>query len=166
MEIKPLQLHDLIQESLVFVQKNYQSKEELFEDVYQSAFNQGYVRKDFLERVQAREEEFPTGIQLETIGAAIPHTDSECVLQEFVAVITNETAVAFQQMDDKNQVTQAKIVFLLGLNQPHTQLSMLQTLMSLMQNQTHLTELLSSREKREVIDYIAGLNSKQEKGNL
>ncbi|MGM0219167.1 PTS sugar transporter subunit IIA [Enterococcus sp. AZ126] len=162
MKVRQLELNDLVQESLLFLQKDYQSKEELFEDVYQSTFKQGLVREDFLQRVQAREEEYPTGIQLETIGAAIPHTDSECVLHEFVAIITNKKPIEFQRMDDKNQTTQAKIIFLLGLNQPHTQLSMLQTLMGLMQNQTHLDRLLNSTEKKEVIDYIAELNNKEE----
>lgn len=61
-----------------------------FEQVYEQALELGWVRSDFLERIKQREEIFPTGIQLEKYGAAIPHTDAECIFTEFVAVITNK----------------------------------------------------------------------------
>lgn len=63
----------------------------------------GWVRQDFLERIEQREATFPTGLQLETFGAAIPHTDAECILTEFVAVVTNKQPVTFTSMEDINQ---------------------------------------------------------------
>lgn len=154
MEVKPLRLNEYITESMIFIGRDYSSQDELFEEVYQQAFLEGYVRQDFFDRICAREEEFPTGIQLEDFGVAIPHTDAECVYKEFVAVITNRSPVQFLQMDDKNQTTDAKIVFVLGLNQPHTQLEMLQTLMRLMQDKPYLKKLIACQEKTEIIELM------------
>jgi hypothetical protein len=48
--------------------------------------------------------------------AAIPHTDAECVREEFVAVITMQEPVTFYSMEDNTQQVKAQIIFVLGLN--------------------------------------------------
>ena len=101
-----------------------------------------------------REKEFPTGIQLMNFGAAIPHTDAECVLEEFVAVITMQEPVAFHSMEDNTKQVKAQIIFVLGLNQPHAQLEMLQSLMGLLQNETILSELLLATSENELVTAI------------
>lgn len=139
---------------LIFVQEVYESRDELLEQVYQRAFDLGWVREDFLARIKEREETFPTGIQLENLGAAIPHTDSECVLKEFVAVVTNNRPVVFNSMEDNTVQVKTDIVFVLGLNQPHAQLEMLQSLMGLLQNETLLSEMLLASTEGSLLEVI------------
>ena len=147
-------LSSYVKEPLVFAQENFSSQAEVFEQVAQKALDLGWVREDFLERIKSREETFPTGIQLMNFGAAIPHTDAECVLEEFVAVITLQDPVVFYSMEDNSQQVKAQIVFVLGLNQPHAQLEMLQSLMGLLQNETVLSELLLATTENELINTI------------
>jgi PTS system galactitol-specific IIA component len=87
-------------------------------------------------------------------GAAIPHTDAECVREEFVAVITMQEPVTFYSMEDNTQQVKAQIIFVLGLNQPHAQLEMLQSLMGLLQNETVLSELLLATTENELVTTI------------
>lgn len=136
---------------LIFVQGNFSSPVEIFEQVYEQALELGWVRSDFLERIKQREEIFPTGIQLEKYGAAIPHTDAECILTEFVAVITNKKPVQFTSMEDRDKKVTTDIVFILGLNQPQAQLEMLQSLMGLLQNDNILEEVLASKDSEQLI---------------
>ncbi len=143
-----------VKEPLVFTQENYFSQDELFEQVTQKATDLGWVREDFLERIKKREATFPTGIQLVHYGAAIPHTDAECVQEEFVAIVTLQDPVVFQSMEDSNQEVKAQIIFVLGLNQPHAQLEMLQSLMGLLQNESLLAELLLATTPSELIEII------------
>ena len=147
-------LSSYVKEPLVFTQDNCSSQTEVFEQVAQKALDLGWVREDFLERIKSREETFPTGIQLMNFGAAIPHTDTECVLEEFVAVITLQDPVVFYSMEDNSMQVKAQIVFVLGLNQPHAQLEMLQSLMGLLQNETVLSELLLATTENELISTI------------
>lgn len=147
-------LSSYVKDPLVFAQENFSSREELFEQVAQKASDLGWVREDFLDRIRTREETFPTGIQLMSMGAAIPHTDAECILEEFVAVITLQDSVVFQSMEDNNQQVKAQIVFVLGLNQPHAQLEMLQSLMGLLQNESALSELLLANTATELVSAI------------
>lgn len=147
-------LSSYVKAPLVFTQENFSSRDELFEQIAAKASDLGWVREDFLERIKKREETFPTGIQLVNFGAAIPHTDAECILEEFVAVITLQDPVSFYSMEDNNQQVKAQIVFVLGLNQPHAQLEMLQSLMGFLQNEAVLSELLLATTENELITII------------
>lgn len=149
-----IQLANYISEALIFVNPAYKTSDDLFEGVAAKALQLGKVREDFLPRVKEREATFPTGIQLEKIGVAIPHTDAECVLDEFVAVVVNKEPIEFKSMEDINQSVEASIVFVLGLNQPHAQLEMLQSLMGLLQNDAILSEIQAATSSNDVITIV------------
>lgn len=147
-------LTSYLQESLILVQKAFSSKEELFKQITKIALEKDFIREDFLERIEDREKKFPTGIQLATCGVAIPHTDAECILNEFIAIVTLRDAIEFYSMEDNEQSIQVKIVFVLGLNQPHAQLDMLQSLVALLQNEQFLTNLCLADSKNELLENI------------
>ncbi|MGT2753752.1 PTS sugar transporter subunit IIA [Streptococcus ovis] len=149
-----IKLSNYLTDKLIFTQDQYANSGELFQAVYDVALVEGRVREDFLTRVKEREATFPTGIQLENLGVAIPHTDAECVLEEFVAVVVNREPVAFQSMEDINVTVLARLVFVLGLNQPHAQLEMLQSLMGLLQNEELLKEILAATSSDDVITIV------------
>lgn len=149
-----IKLSNYLTEKLIFTQNQYASSSDLFQAVYDVALKADYVREDFLDRVKEREATFPTGIQLENLGVAIPHTDAECVLEEFVAVVVNREPVAFQSMEDITVTVPASLVFVLGLNQPHAQLEMLQSLMGLLQNEELLKELLAATSAEDVLTIV------------
>lgn len=153
-----IKLANYISEPLIFIEDSLASSDALFDKVSEKAFDLGKVREDFLPRVKERERTFPTGIQLENIGVAIPHTDAECVLDEFVAVVVNKEPVEFKSMEDLNQSVAAKIVFVLGLNQPHAQLEMLQSLMGLLQNDDILKEIQAATSAADVLTIVTNNN--------
>ncbi|WP_368296625.1 PTS sugar transporter subunit IIA, partial [Lactiplantibacillus plantarum] len=110
----------------------------------------------FLPKIIKRESTFPTGLQLEHRGVAIPHTDADTINKEFVAVVVNDAPIAFSRMDDPEQKVDAKLVFVLGLNKPHAQLEMLQALMGIIQDDS----LVNSLENAENFNQIHQLLSK------
>lgn len=156
--VDSVKLANYISEPLIFVNKSFQTSDELFEGVFAKSFQLGNVREDFLPRVKERERTYPTGIQLEHLGVAIPHTDAECILDEFVAVVVNKEPIEFKSMEDIHQVVAASIVFVLGLNQPHAQLEMLQSLMGLLQNADILNELQTAASAKEIVTIIKNNN--------
>ncbi|KFN93674.1 PTS system galactitol-specific IIA component [Tetragenococcus muriaticus PMC-11-5] len=139
---------EYLQYSPILLGEQYQNKKEVFTAVYNLAKQKGWVTKDFGKKILEREEIYPTGIDQGTFGIAIPHTDPEWVKEEFITLLVPERPVLFQRMDDKEQEVQVDFIFILGLNQPHEQLAMLQNLMQLIQN-TALLENLYKQTKRE-----------------
>lgn len=53
-------------------------------------------------------------------------------------------------MDDPNEEVEAKVVFVLGLNQPHQQLEMLQSLMAFIQDNGKLEKLEAAQTVDDV----------------
>lgn len=147
-----------LKKDLLFVQSEFSTKEALFKAVNQEAEQLGYVTAHFLTKLEDRERQFPTGIPLEQIGAAIPHTDADCITTEFIAVVTTKEPVVFKSMEDGQSDVPASIIFVLGLNQPHAQLEMLQSLMGVLQNQQLLDQLLKASDKETFFKIITENN--------
>lgn len=153
-----IKLANYLSEPLIFTQESFKTSDDLFEGVSARVLQLRKVREDFLPRVKERERIFPTGIQLANTGVAIPHTDAECVLEEFVAVVVNNVPIEFRSMEDINQAVEASIVFVLGLNQAHDQLEMLQSLMGLLQNAAILSEIQAATSAKDVLTIVKNNN--------
>ena len=148
-----LKLEDYIRPELIFVHENFHSSKDMFETIYKKAFELGYVHDTFFNKIIEREKNFPTGLQLEKMGIAIPHTDAECIKKEFVAIVTTEP-ISFVSMEDFNQSVAAEIAFVLGLKEPHAQLEMLQSLMSLLQNSELLAQIRNAPSADGIITIV------------
>lgn len=145
---------DYLEKAPVILNESYQDKEAVIADVNKILVAADWVTPDFAEKVLAREKDFPTGIDQGNFGIAIPHTDAECVTKEFIALVIPKAPVLFQQMDDNRKTVAADFVFVLGLNQPHEQLTMLQSLMKLIQNTELLKELAEQRDKANIMELL------------
>lgn len=153
-----VKLSDFLYEELIFTNKTFLSSEAVFEEFYDNALSKGYVTETFLEKIKEREQTFPTGIALTDYNVAIPHTDPECIKKEFVAIYTLEKPVKFSRMDDPIQQVDVDLIFILGLNQPHTQLEMLQCLMGVIQDR-ELIQQLKNCEATQLMEQIKKLDN-------
>ncbi|QVI34609.1 PTS sugar transporter subunit IIA [Lacticaseibacillus chiayiensis] len=151
---KTVKVSDFLNDKLIFLNQTFKSADELFDKVAEFAERSQMVNESFLPKIKEREATFPTGLELEDRGVAIPHTDADTIKQEFVAVITNKDGIPFKRMDDPNQLVSAKIVFVLGLNQPHAQLEMLQALMSVIQDRSVLDQIQSATSANEIKEIL------------
>ncbi|GEQ48328.1 PTS sugar transporter subunit IIA [Tetragenococcus koreensis] len=145
---------DYLEHSPILLGESYQDKKEVFAAVHKMVFESGWVTKDFAKKILEREETFPTGIDQGDFGVAIPHTDPEWVKEEFIALIIPNHPVLFQRMDDIEQDVPADFIFILGLNQPHEQLAMLQNLMQLIQNTELLKSLYQERNRVDILSLL------------
>lgn len=145
-----LKVSDYLREPLILLNTNFNSTDELFNGVNDIAFAEGFVTDQFLPKIKAREATFPTGLQLEDRGVAIPHTDADTINKEFVAVVVNQQPISFKRMDDPDSTTPVKVAFVLGLNQPHAQLEMLQSLMGIIQDSSILDKLEAATDQKDI----------------
>ncbi|KAF0425964.1 PTS sugar transporter subunit IIA [Pediococcus acidilactici] len=110
-------------------------------------YTSNVVTTQFKDAVLKREQHFPTGLQTETVGVAIPHTDADKVLVPQIGFMRLKEPVIFKQMGDNADVS-VKFIFMLALKKSEEQLTMLQNLMLLFQNQQVIKEIeqVSSKE--------------------
>ena len=93
------------------------------------------VAKDsFYDGLISREKEFPTGLSLNNICVAIPHTDIEHVNRTQVGFMSLDTPVEFVEMGTDDKLISVKLIFMLALKEAHQQLEMLTKLMDVFQN--------------------------------
>lgn len=115
----------------------------------------GYCKPMFTEAVIHRERLYPTGIQLERIGVAIPHADSEFVIKEAVGFAILEEPVCFQQMGgtpDEEPLAVSMVIMLASMGRDH--IDLLQCIVSLLQDNVVLDRLLKATEENEMIQII------------
>lgn len=133
----------MIDEELIFPQLDLKNSDEIISFLAEKLEKAGRVKPSFEQAVKDREKKFPTGLPSGEIAVAIPHTDVEHVNEASLVFATLKSPIKFQNMADKNQSLPVSFVVMLAMKEPHSQVTMLQSLMQLFQNQDHLKELLS-----------------------
>ena len=149
-----MQLKEYFKKELVFYDLSVADKGEFFTILSQKACSLGKVTDEFEVNVKKREDNFPTGTQLEDFAVAIPHTDAEYVKEEFIAVAVFKEPVKFSSMEDASAILDVRAAFMLGLNQPHSQLEVLTELMGIFQNKETMAKIINSSSKEELENII------------
>ncbi|GEK59619.1 PTS sugar transporter subunit IIA [Marinococcus halophilus] len=126
------------------------SKEEVLRMMAQNLVSNELVKQSFVEAVVQRENEYATGLPTGDIAVAIPHTDVEHVQRKAISVGILRDPVDFIVMGDDKETVPVKIVFMLAMDEAHSQLKLLQQLMQVFQDQNVLKELSSTSDKKQI----------------
>ncbi|MBO0958681.1 PTS sugar transporter subunit IIA [Neobacillus sp. MM2021_6] len=105
------------------------------------------VSASFEEGIIKREETFPTGLAVEPYGVAIPHTDADKVFTPQIAFASLKNPVKFQMMGNGQEEVDVSLIFMLALKKAEDQLTMLQRLMGIFQDQALLTEFAACKNQ-------------------
>lgn len=135
-----------IDEELVEIDLEADSKEEVLKALGYRLAKKGSVKEGYITSVLQREESFPTGLPTEPFGVAIPHTDGDLVNESEVAFALLKNPVKFSAMGSGDQLIDVKMVFMLALKTPESQLDMLQKLVSLFQNAETVRQLAKVKD--------------------
>ncbi|MFB1050010.1 PTS sugar transporter subunit IIA [Paraliobacillus sp. JSM ZJ581] len=145
----------LFDKEIILLQKEkVYDKEEALEELAQCFKNEGLVTDEFISGVLNREKEFPTGLYVNDVGVAIPHTDSDKVRSSQIGFMSLKHPVDFQAMDGSEEIIPVQLIFMLGLKEAHEQLDILQKLMGLIQKKSVLDELLDCSNKADYLNII------------
>ncbi|HBL3828415.1 TPA: PTS sugar transporter subunit IIA, partial [Enterococcus faecium] len=143
-----------LDKELCLFQLEVKDQKELFQVMSEQLKNAGCVKDSFLEGITNREQEFPTGLEVNQIGFAIPHTDSAHVNSSQICFASLKEPLVFSDMTDKSHEIPVRLVFMLAMSQPHEQIDTLQNLVSLFQNEEKVNELLACTTKEAFIELV------------
>ena len=73
---------------------------------------EGYGEEGFTEAVLKREKDYPTGLDVDGIGVAIPHTDAEHVKKEGISIAVLNPPIEFDAMGEEDCRIPVKIVIM------------------------------------------------------
>jgi len=145
-----MRISEYFNKELIVTNLDVKSKEEIFKELYDN----GFVKESFLDAIIKREKTFPTGLQLNTYNVAIPHTDPEHVIKPAIAIATLSKPVIFKNMANPLEEVNVSIVFMMALNEAHSQVEMLQQMVQLIQNDTLLEKIIEANGGDKIIDII------------
>lgn len=130
------------------------AREDLLRLAAATLLAQGYVRPSFEEALLERERNYPTGLPMEEINAAIPHADAKHVERSSILVCIMKDDVFFRNMADVEEELPVRIVFVLALADAKKHLSLLQELMTCLQDAKLTRSLLEASDGTAVFDIV------------
>ena len=128
----------LFDKKVVFFDQSASSNTDALTKLANHLYDAGVVTDEDKDAILKREASFPTGLMTQTIGVAIPHCDPDKVIEPQIGFMRLKEPVTFHQMGDNAEI-QVKVLFMLALKKSDDQLTMLQKLMALFQNEEAMT---------------------------
>lgn len=145
----------ILSKELVFSHVNAADSDEVIHYLAEQLYQAGKVKATFEQAVKDREKIYPTGLPTGKIAVAIPHTNVEYVNEAAIAFATLAHPVKFHNMAVTDQTVDAQIVVMLAMKNPHSQVSMLQKLMALFQDQALLAQLQQITDSEQLFNIVS-----------
>ncbi len=146
---------------LVFLNIDAKDNIDALDQVAKKLYDIGYVKESYIEAVKEREKVFATGLPVDGFAVAVPHTDIEHVNTQSITVATLTKPVTFDVMAGDGEKCEVSILFMLALKEPHQQLAMLQTVISLIQQKDKLDAIYTSNDKEKIVKIVEEELAKQ-----
>jgi PTS system galactitol-specific IIA component len=132
------------------------TSEEVIRAVGEKLWDQGYVKDGFVEAALEREENLPTGLPLSgEFNAAIPHVDIEFVNKSALGLVTLKEEVVFYNMVENDVEVPCRLVIMLALDKPKSQIEMLQSVATVLQNPEVIRELVNAETIEEIFTILS-----------
>ncbi len=153
-----MNITDLLNPQAVVLQMEAADSVEVIQKLGDRLRELGYVKDDFVEATLAREASMPTGLPLGgSVNAAIPHVDIAYVNRPALALATLKKPVIFRNMVEPEQEVPVQLVIMLALEQPKSQIEMLQQVATILQRPDVVDRLMAASTLEEVFEVLGGL---------
>ena len=143
-----------LKESLIFTNLEAKTYEDVMRAVGQKVTAEGFAKESYVDALINREKDFPTGLDIDGFGVAIPHTGVSHVNKAATAIAILKNPVTFVQMGTDDDYVDAKVVFVLAVDDPKGHLEQLQRIISIIQDKDALEKLTQVNEASEIINVI------------
>ena len=123
---------------------------------------EGYGEEGFTEAVLKREKDYPTGLDVNGIGVAIPHTDAEHVKKEGISIAVLNPPIEFDAMGEEDCRIPVKIVIMFTVAGKDKHIDRLLQILDMIKDEEILQGLLDAKNKKEIRTVI----QKREKSDI
>ena len=154
-------IYELLNRDLIFPNLEASVMEDVMRQVGGALTKAGYAKETYVDALIEREKEYPTALNVDGYGVAIPHTPVEHTSKTAIAVAILKEPVTFIEMGSDDDEVAVRIVFMLciaGKPGEHAHLDTLQRMMSVIQD----TELLEKLQNAANADEIMNLMKEKE----
>jgi len=151
-----MNIKEFLNEKAVILGSEAASSEEVIRTLGEKLRDLGYVKDNFVEAALEREANLPTGLPLGgEYNAAIPHVDIEYVNQSALGLATLKEDVVFYNMVDSDEVVPCRLVIMLALDTPKSQIEMLQSVAAVLQNPETIKNLVNANTIDDIFSALS-----------
>lgn len=129
-----------------------ENSEQVIRELGKRVLAKGYIDEEFIEKLLAREKEFPTGLET-AYPIAIPHVDGNCH-KPFLAVAVLKNPVTFMAMDGSGKELDVRCVFLFGITDPQQQVEILKKFIFAFREEENLKKIHEATDKEETLKIL------------
>lgn len=146
----------LFRPELVFFDFDATDEWDFFDKMSERLQEMGYVREGWRDAIVAREREYPTGLQFESVGVAIPHVDPDFIVKPYIAIVLPREPIDFAPMADMvDHPVPARLVVNLGLlAHAEGQVAALQAMIGIFADEEATKEIMAQKTPEGIIRSI------------
>ena len=130
------------------------TREAVLQDLSDAAIRAGFAKPGFYEAIIQREDAYPTGLHTPGFEIAIPHADAEWTVEPSLTIGVLKEPVIFQPMGGEGGEVQAKLVFMLTIEDPSEHLDFLKAFSSLMEDTKILVDFAESGDPAILVEKL------------
>ena len=149
---------ELMNPKFVFPTLAAKKYEDVMSQVGGALTREGYAKETYVDALIEREREFPTGLDVDGYGVAIPHTPVEHVNKTAIAVAILENPVEFTAMGTDDEFVQVKLVMMLAIagkpGEHGAHIDELQRIMAILQDTALLEKIQNAKSADEIIGLV------------
>lgn len=145
---------EALDRALIVAGLDAEEDREVLEKLGRVVVREGYAKESYVDALIAREKEYPTGLDVDGIGVAIPHTSVEHVNKVGIAIAVLDRPVAFVQMGTDDETTAVRLVFMLAVVDPNAHIDQLQRIVEIIQDKRVLEKLMGAKDPEKIIQII------------
>ncbi len=143
-----------LNEELVFRNVQAKTDSEVLAFLASEMYKKNYVKEEYIQAIQEREKEYPTGLPSTPPGIAIPHANYEMVNKTTLAIATLKDPVLFHNMENNNEQLPIQIVIMMAIGEPHGQVEMLQKIVGIIQDESLRQEMIRAGNDTELLELL------------
>ena len=146
-----MKISNILEKDLIKLETESENKSGILKEMISLLFKTGKLKdtEEFYQTIQAREEKGSTGVGN---GVAIPHGQSDTVVEPALVFVKSEVGIDFDSRDGKS----AKIFFMIAVPEggSNDHLSVLSKLSRKLMHQDFREDLLAAESKEEILEIV------------
>ena len=140
--------------ALIFPETDAADSEDALRQLGSAVTREGYAKESYVQALLERERDYPTGLDVNGYGVAIPHTSVDHVNRPGIAIAVLNRPVTFIQMGTDDETVGVRILFMLAVVDPDKHIDELQRILEIIQDTGVLEALLAARDPETIINLI------------
>ena len=145
-----MKIKDILKTECILVDIDTTSKEATLKLMAEKLHSLGYVKESYIQAIQDREINYPSGLPMEDIKIAIPHTDAAHVNQSVICFARLKDNIEFSVMGDPDQKIPVRLISMFALKEKKKIGDLLETLITTYQDNEVLQALLDADDESEI----------------